>query len=358
MPDARGADDRTGRGGMPRPTRRAFIRGVAGLGAALTLGGCGSGRWAGRFLTLATTSDVLGKAVVAAAGDSFARASGCRVHAVALPAADLVAALRRQRFTGLIEWDLVLLDAPRLVTLARALPRLFAPPGDLLALRDVAVPRPLRAVGVPLLTDTLAVASRLAPFDGRVPGDWAAVWDTTVFPGPRHFPADPIGLLTAAALADGVPPPALYPLDLDRAFAALDRLGPQITAWWTNPDRAVEALSVGAADLLLARGGEIRAALAGGAAARAPVAAPALPIALAALAGAPNGDVARDFFTHALLPATQGALRDAGYAPFLGDTEEGEQIPTVDLDLGWWVAQGGAALARFNAWRGMGSSRQ
>jgi len=56
-------------------------------------------------------------------------------------------------------------------------------------------------------------------------------------------------LLEAAALADGVPPERLYPLDLDLVFAALDRARPALTAWWTNPERAAEALTTRAAEM-------------------------------------------------------------------------------------------------------------
>ena len=150
----------------------------------------------------------------------------------------------------------------------------------------------------------------------------------------------------------GSSPEGLYPLDLDRVFAALDRVRPALTAWWTNPERAAEALTTGAADLLVARSGELRAVLAGGAAAAiVPEATLAIPVALAALNGAPNGDVARAFFAHALLAETQGALREAGYQPWLSDDDqEGGAALTSDLD--WWAAQGGAALARFAVWWG------
>lgn len=351
-------DGRAGQdGAAARFSRRVAVRGALALTGAALLGGCAGGGaserpWRGRFLTIATTGGVLGKTLRAAAFASFARMSGCRVQEVALPVDELVAGLRRQLFGGRIEWDLVVLDAPRLVALGRELPRLFARPGTLAALSEVSIPAALRDLGVPILTDTLAVGARPVAFGGRVPSGWGALWASDRFPGTRYFPRDPVGLLEAAALAAGVSPEGLYPLDLDRVFAALDQIRPALTAWWTNPDRAAAALTNGAADFLVARGGELRAALAGGTAATiVPGAATAIPVALAALSGAPNGDVARAFFTHALLAETQGALREAGYQQWLSD-EDQEGGPALTSDLDWWAAQGGAALVRFESWWG------
>ncbi|HEY8596923.1 MAG TPA: extracellular solute-binding protein [Thermomicrobiales bacterium] len=342
-----------------RCSRRVAVRGALTLAGAVLLGGCAVGgaserTWDGRFLTIATIGGALGEALASAAFASFARASGCRVQAVALPVDALVAELRRQLFSGRVEWDLVVLDAPRLVALGRELPGLFAQPGALAALPGADLPAALRDLGVPLLTDTLVAGARPAAFGGRVPTGWGAIWAHDRFPGTRYVPRDPVGLLEAAALADGVSPEKLYPLDLDRVFAALDRVRPALTAWWANPERAAEALTTGAADLLVARGGEVRAALAGGTAAVfVPGATVTIPVALAALRGAPNGDVARAFFTHALLAETQGALRAAGYQPWLADDDH-ESDAAVASDLDWWAAQGGAALARFAAWWGSG----
>lgn len=342
-----------------RFSRRAAVRGALVLTGATILGGCAVGEpnelpWTGRFLTIATTPGELLATLRGTAFASFARASGCHVQEVALPVELLVAELRRQYFSGRIEWDLVVLDAPRLVAPGRALPRLFAPPGALAASPELNIPDPLRDLGVPLLTDLLAVGVRPAAFGGRVPSGWEAIWAPERFPGTRFFPRDPVGLLTAAALADGVSPEALYPLDLDRIFAALDRVRPALTAWWANPDRATEALTTGAADLLVARGGELRAALASGAAVTiVPGAVTAIPVALAALNGAPNGDLARAFCAHALLAETQEALRVAGYIPWLSDDDqEGDAPPSSDLD--WWAAQGDVALTRFAGWLGAG----
>src|SRR3954451_16568771 len=184
--------------------RRAFMRSAIGAGGAVALapllGGCVAGdaagvhRWSGRFLTVVTGGGALRQALFGALFEPFARASGCRVTDVVLPARDLTTELRRQVLIGQTEWDLVALDAPRLAALSRDTPSLFTRLGDLSLDRRALLPEPLRDSGIAILSDTLALAARPASFGGRIPQTWPATWDTASFPGPRHFPRDPVGL--------------------------------------------------------------------------------------------------------------------------------------------------------------------
>src|SRR5690606_38807898 len=60
--------------------------------------------------------------------------------------------------------------------------------------------------------------------DGTGPQNWTEFWDAKTFPGPRTVPGYPSETIALALMADGVAPADLYPMDLDRAFASLDRL--------------------------------------------------------------------------------------------------------------------------------------
>jgi putative spermidine/putrescine transport system substrate-binding protein len=71
-------------------------------------------------------------------------------------------------------------------------------------------------------------AYRTEDYPDKAPASWADFWDTEQFPGARSLGTWVGGVLEAALLADGVAPEDLYPLDEDRAFAALDRLKPDI----------------------------------------------------------------------------------------------------------------------------------
>jgi len=54
------------------------------------------------------------------------------------------------------------------------------------------------------------------------PKNWADFWNVEKFPGKRALGNFATETLTVAALADGVPPDKVYPMDLDRAFKSLE----------------------------------------------------------------------------------------------------------------------------------------
>lgn len=69
---------------------------------------------------------------------------------------------------------------------------------------------------------------------GTHPRSWAEFWDLHKFPGARTL-ADQKSAsceLEFALLADGVPRERLYPVDIDRAFASLDRIRKSVVKWW------------------------------------------------------------------------------------------------------------------------------
>ena len=69
---------------------------------------------------------------------------------------------------------------------------------------------------------------------GAHPRSWTEFWDLKRFPGPRTLADQKSGAaeLEFALLADGVPREKLYPIDLDRAFASLDRIKASVIKWW------------------------------------------------------------------------------------------------------------------------------
>lgn len=314
----------------PQLTRRALLGSLAALAMGLTAcGGERAARWAGRYLTVVTTGGALRDALFSALFVPFERATGCAVHELSVPVLDAIRELRRQALVGRSQWDVVVLDAPLAAVAARATPDLFA--------TDDA---PVFAV------DSLALACRKGPLAGRTPTGWDEVW-TGNFPGTRLWPAAPAGFLEIALLADGAASDTLYPLDLDRAFASLDRLRSPNRSWWQQSKLAGSALALGEADLVLGYAGELRAAIDSGADATvASLPSPVLPLTLSLPRGAPNGDVADDFATFARGESAQAALRNQGYG-----LSSAPSPNALVLDVGWWREHGGAALARFERWR-------
>ena len=88
-----------------------------------------------------------------------------------------------------------------------------------------------------------------ANFPGDKPATLADLFDTQKFPGKRTFYKwSAPGVIEAALLADGVKPEALYPLDLDRAFAKLDTIKSDII-WWEGGAQSQQLLASGEAPI-------------------------------------------------------------------------------------------------------------
>ena len=87
--------------------------------------------------------------------------------------------------------------------------------------------------------------------------------DVEKFPGRRTMPVDPSQTLEFALLADGVPAEELYPLDVDRALAALDRIK-DVTVFRDASDQ-VALVSQGEVSMAFMPNGRIANAITGGA---------------------------------------------------------------------------------------------
>lgn len=68
--------------------------------------------------------------------------------------------------------------------------------------------------------------------DAKPPQNWQDFWNVEDFPGKRALPDYPSYILPMALLADGMPVDQLYPLDLDRAFASLEKIKDNVAVWW------------------------------------------------------------------------------------------------------------------------------
>jgi len=95
----------------------------------------------------------------------------------------------------------------------------------------------------------IVMAYRTDTYKGEGPKSWADFFDVAKFPGRRGFYRNPKGVLEAALLADGVAPKALYPLDVDRAFAKLDKIKSHVAVWWTSGAQNTQVLQNGEVDM-------------------------------------------------------------------------------------------------------------
>lgn len=101
-------------------------------------------------------------------------------------------------------------------------------------------------VGSVLYSVVMAYNEAEYPAGKPRPQTWAEFFDTRKFPGPRGLArCEKIidgGTLEIASLATGVANDALYPLDMDKAFAKLEELKPEVGKWWQSGAEAPQGL--------------------------------------------------------------------------------------------------------------------
>jgi putative spermidine/putrescine transport system substrate-binding protein len=172
--------------------------------------------------------------------DAFERRTGVKVN---LSSNTSLTQTRLQCATDRPQWDVVELTGPWYVLAVRE--------GLLLPLdTDIVKTRALSSgfvgdhgVQYALYNNCVAWDRRVVP-DRLQPRGWADFWDLKARPGRRSLDTvnGGAGTLEMALMADGVRPEALYPLDLDRAFRSLDRLGAQNILWSQSFEQPIERL--------------------------------------------------------------------------------------------------------------------
>ena len=144
---------------------------------------------------------------------------------------------------------------------------------------------------------------------------WADVWNTTKFPGKRGFQNSSVRTLVEAVLADGVAVDNVFPIDMTRAYAALNRIKSNAVFQALNTITNLAAQQdIVAGDLNLARTKTLLQS-------KVPVAytwnqAIVDSDALGVVAGAQNVDNANKLLAYSLLPQTQLRVLDVlAYTP-------------------------------------------
>ena len=197
------------------------------------------------------------------------------------------------------------------------------------------------------------------------PTTWSDVWDTKKFPGSRSFQKYAEGTLEAALLADGVNPDKLFPLDIDKAFASLDKIKPSVKSWWTAGAQAPQLLASAELSTAAAWSGRVLAAKKLGSPEdveynQALIYADAWVVAK----GAPNKDLAMKFIDYCTTPETQAefsklvdyAPTNSKALPLLSDeikTRLGQSTNSakqIVADINWWADNFNSVDERFQKW--------
>jgi len=170
--------------------------------------------------------------------DPFTTETGIEIRTVS-PVS--FAKLAQQVRTGTYEFDVTTLGAGELIRAEQA---------GLIEELEAPFDGGLFHNGIASHAFATVIAWRTDKFSDGGPQNWAEFWDVERFPGPRSLQRYPARVLPLALLADGVAPEDLYPLDIDRAFASLDRIKDHVLVWWTAGAQSTQILRDGEVDLI------------------------------------------------------------------------------------------------------------
>jgi putative spermidine/putrescine transport system substrate-binding protein len=195
-----------------------------------------------------------------------------------------------------------------------------------------------------------------------VPADWTAFWQTS---GRKGLWKRPFQTLEVALMAAGVPKDKLYPLDVERALASLERIRSSIY-WWDTGAQVAEILINGEVPMSAAWNGRVYQPKLDGA----PVGyefnqALFVSDAWVVPKGSPNKKLAMEFIASTLKPERQAMYaRHIPYGPVvpsalkLLDAKLLAALPSSEqnfpkgtfLDVDWWAENGEKTVERFDQW--------
>ncbi|MGL3104585.1 ABC transporter substrate-binding protein [Bradyrhizobium sp. BR 1432] len=238
----------------------------------------------------------------------FTEETGIKVNLVPAPT---LAKIKAQRLTGNVEWD-IFLDAGATVAFGSKEGFWEELDPSLFDVEDLVAPPKKDSVTYDFYPG--GTAWDPAKFDaGKYPANFADFFDVKRFPGRRAFSNRPNNVLEVALLADGVASKDMYPLDLDRAFKALDRIKPSVAAWVESTPQTISLVQTGEADFSYTFSNRVKATTEPGGGK--PLAFSfeqnlIYPSDLAVLKGAPNKENALQLIAYFLRPEVQARLEN------------------------------------------------
>jgi putative spermidine/putrescine transport system substrate-binding protein len=179
------------------------------------------------------------------------------VHVTLVDTPDL-AKVKAQVMTNNVQWDVFDAVGPMAMTGSK---NGYWEPLDpaLFNTKDLIAPMTKDAVPFYGFTGGICWDNSRFP-DGKHPQTFADYWDVKKFPGHRTLRNRASETMEIALLADGVPPDKLYPLDVDRAFKALDRIKPYISNWVEQTPQTVTLVETGQVDFSYTYSTRVKAA--------------------------------------------------------------------------------------------------
>lgn len=221
---------------------------------------------------------------------------------------------------------------------------------------------------VDMLPYGTVIGSRTDAFPEGPQGQ-ADFWDVEKFPGARATEGGTGGLvpfLEAATIADGVSKDEVYPIDIERAYASLSKIKPNVVKFWDAGAQPAQMLTDNEAQMVHSWNGRMHDIVSQGA----PVAVQWNEAMLATDVwaipkGAANAENAQKISAFVTLPVSQARL--SYLIPYgsvnslsvdLMTPEQLESLPTAPAylekmfirNIDWWVENREAVLSRWNEW--------
>lgn len=281
-----------------------------------------------------------------------------------------IAKIRAMVETNTVSWDVVTGGGATLAQGVNA--DLFEAIPNSAVNRDHHYPDAISEYGVAseVFSTLFGFDTRVFPADSPQPQSWVDFWDVEQFPGMRSFYGRPNTSLEIALLADGVPAEDVYDVlsneeGLDRAFAKLEKLRPNVAVWWTSGEVPVQVLGSGEVVMATAYNGRFQGGIDEG-----------VPIqmvwngAIAQLGyfmipkGAPNMENALRFLDYIASPEAQARFHEyVAYGPVTADAWEfipesqWDKLPSSPqniatslwLDYDFWLANEAKIMERWQA---------
>ncbi|AYD04812.1 ABC transporter substrate-binding protein [Neorhizobium sp. NCHU2750] len=247
-----------------RLTRRSVLKAAGGTAVALAEPAIYTkGAFAADQITVADVGGSPGAAIKSAFYEPFENETGIKVVGVAQNT-DPVSQFKLLVDTQSYIWD-VSMVTPAATARLTSDKNYLAPLGITKEESTNILPGMLTENWLGFSVFAIVMAYRGDKFGGKELTSWADFWDVKKFPGRRGLYKQAWGLLEIALLADGMKPADIYPIDVERAFASLERIRPEIAVWWSSGAQNTQMLQSGEVDLSDTWSARANAAIAGGA---------------------------------------------------------------------------------------------
>jgi putative spermidine/putrescine transport system substrate-binding protein len=313
---------------------------------------------------IATFGGTMQEAQQRAYFEPFEKITGIKVRAFAGSDPTKIKAMVE---TGNLEWDMAQLSRGSIMNLQKR--------GDYFEKIDYDIVDPevdkvyRFEYGLEMLVWAQVMGYRTDAFKGAAPSGWADFWDTKKFPGDRAMYGTGTGgwpELEFAAMAAGVAPDKVYPIDVDKAFASYDKIKKDVIKWWDTGAIPIQMLTDREVALTTVWNGRMAA-----------LQAQKVPAAISwsqgllkrdawgIPKGAKNKANAMKFVAYSTMAIPQARVslgipygfvnnKSVDYVP----PERLEMLPSapsiksqlVTYDYDWWINNGDATVNRFNKW--------